>query len=93
MAGAELVTVDRYSVTQQFGCLEGQLVQPSAGIAIEFGHVVERTSTHRGTVDSIELPSAAVELGLLVSEQSTCSAAWLAALAAFLGRIVQAGKM
>ena len=82
MAGARLVTVDRYSATQRFGCLEGQLVQPSADIAIEFGLAVEQTAACRQTVDLFAKPSAAVELELAELEQLMCSAAWIAAVAA-----------
>ncbi len=60
MAGAELVAVDRYSVTQRFGCLEGQLVPPSADIAKEFGLAVKQTAACRQTVDLFAKPSAAV---------------------------------
>ena len=44
--------------------------------------VVTRPVAHRQIEDSSAKPSAAVELGLAESEQSRCSAAWLAAVAA-----------
>ena len=54
--------------------------------------MVEQTAVHRRTEDSFEEPLAAVELGLAELERWMCSAAWLSAVAALLGRIVQAGK-
>ena len=69
MAGARLVAVDRYSATQQFGCLEGQLVQPSADIAIEFGLAVEQIAACRRTEDLFAKPSAAVGLELAELER------------------------
>ena len=64
MAGARLVAVDRYSATQRFGYLEGQLVRPIADIVTEFDSVGEQTAACRRIGDSFAKPSAAVELEL-----------------------------
>ncbi len=72
------------SVIRLFGCLGGQLVRPNADIAIEIDPVVERPAAHRQIADLFAEPSATDELELVESELSTCSAAWLAAVAALV---------
>ena len=81
------------SVIQCFGCLEDQLVQPSGDIARAIGLVVTWPAANRRIVDSFEEPSAMDESEPFESEQSRCSAAWLALVAALeLGRIERAEK-